>query len=134
MQELSESTVDFSQIQSESCPRAGFGDERSNEEMTMEMERPKGRETYMDMVVDWSLAHEVESTRHAIIKRARSLAERLERLATGLELDGDYSLNSIGELQGNGVELDTWCHKYAFARDTLKMLRHAMDEDAKGTN
>lgn len=29
------------------------------------------------------------------------------------------------ELQGNGVELDTWCAKLGFARDTLKLLRQA---------
>jgi len=95
------------------------------------MTMTKQPQTYLEMAVDWTLAHEVEHTREAIIKRARSLAERLERLATGLELDGDYSFNTLGELQGNGVELDTWCHKLGFARQTLKNLRQAMDADAK---
>jgi hypothetical protein len=41
----------------------------------------------------------VDYTREAIIKRARYLAERLTRLADGLEQDPDYSFNTLGELQ-----------------------------------
>ena len=75
------------------------------------------------------LANDVESTREAIIKRARSLAERLNRVADGLEADPDYSFNTIGELQGNGVELDTWCAKLGQSREILKMLRRAREDD-----
>jgi hypothetical protein len=72
----------------------------------------------------------VEYTRKAIIHRARSLAERLTRVADGLEKDPDFSINTIGELQGNGVELDTWCAKLGLARDTLKLVRQALAEEA----
>jgi hypothetical protein len=82
--------------------------------------------------VDWKLQSEVTNTREAIVHRARSLAERLTRLADGLEADQDYSLNTIGELQGNGVELDTWCAKYGLARDMLKLFQQAAAEEAKG--
>jgi len=88
--------------------------------------------TNLEAAIEWSLAHDVEYTREAIIKRARYLVDRLNRLADGLEADPDYTFNSIGELQGNGVELDTWCHKLGFARQTLKNLRQAMDADAQG--
>jgi hypothetical protein len=77
-------------------------------------------------VVEWKLEADVEHTRQAIIHRARSLAERLTRVADGLEADPDYNFNTIGELQGNGVELDTWCAKLGFGRDMLKLLRRAM--------
>jgi hypothetical protein len=56
------------------------------------------------------------------VNRARSLAERLTRLTDGLDADPEYSFNTVGEVQGNGVELDTWCMKLGFARDTLKLL------------
>ena len=82
----------------------------------------------MRTVVQWKLESEVEYTRNAIIRRARSLAEDLRRLADGLETDEQYSFNTIGVLQGNGVELDTWCAKLGFARDTLKLFRQAMAE------
>jgi hypothetical protein len=75
--------------------------------------------------VEWKLELEVENTREKLVHRARSLAERLTRLADGLEADPDFSFNTIGELQGNGVELDTWCVKLGFARETLKMFRQA---------
>jgi hypothetical protein len=74
---------------------------------------------------------DVEYTRKAIIARARSLAERLTRVADGLEADENYNVNTVGELQGNGVELDTWCAKLGFARDTLKLFRQAMTEKAE---
>ena len=50
----------------------------------------------------------------------------LKRLADGLEADPNASFNTIGVLQGNGVELDTWCAKLGFARDTLKLFKQAM--------
>ena len=102
----------------------------STEETTMTNEK-NFPTTNLELAIEWSLAHEVEHTRQAIIKRARMLAERLTRLADGLEADPNFTFNTIGELQGNGVELDTWCTKLGFARETLKNLRQAMDADAK---
>ena len=57
------------------------------------------------------------------------LAERLPRLANGLEADPDFSISTVGELQGNGVELDTWCAKLGYARETLKLVCQAVIED-----
>jgi hypothetical protein len=79
---------------------------------------------------EWKLEQDVENTRAALIKRARSLADRLTRLADGLEADPECSFNTLGELQGNGVELDAWCVKLGFARETLKMLRQALADQA----
>ena len=97
--------------------------------MTEDVQSPAAR---MRKLVDWKLQHEVDYTREALIKRARWLAERLTQLADGLEADADYSFNTIGELQGNGVELDTWCVKLGCARDTLKLFRDAMAEETEG--
>ena len=80
--------------------------------------------TRQDLVVR-KLELDVENTREALVRRARMLAERLTRLADGLEADPDFGFNTIGELQGNGVELDTWCAKLGFARETLKLVRQA---------
>jgi len=78
--------------------------------------------------VEWKLERDVEYTREAIVKRARSLAENLTRLANDLEADPDASFNTLGVLQGNGVELDGLCVKLGYARETLKMFRNAMAE------
>jgi hypothetical protein len=85
----------------------------------------------MKAIVDWKLAHEVEHTSETIVKRARSLAERLTRLADGLEADPDFSFNTLGELQGNGVELDAMCMKLGFAREALQLFRQAMAEESR---
>jgi hypothetical protein len=76
-------------------------------------------------LVEYKLQFEVDETRAAIIKRALWLAERLSNLAEGLEDDPDYLFNTVGELQGNGVELDTWCAKLGLARETLKLFHQA---------
>ena len=55
--------------------------------------------TSMMGAVEWKLEQDEENTRKALIQRARSLAERLTRLADGLEADLDYSFNTIGELR-----------------------------------
>ena len=96
--------------------------------MTENTRRP---ETNLEMAVEWSLQHEVDYTRTALIKRARSLADDLTRLAEGLTANPDYGFNTLGVLQGNGVELDTWCVKLGFARETLKSLRQAITADAQ---
>jgi hypothetical protein len=82
-------------------------------------------------LVGRKLEMDVEDTRQAIVRRARSLAERLTRLADGLEGDVEFTFNTIGELQGNGVELDTWCAKLGYARSMLKMVREAAAEAAE---
>jgi hypothetical protein len=82
-------------------------------------------------VLEWKLESDERYLRNAIIHRARSLAERLRRVADGLEQDPDYGINTIGELQGNGVELDTWCARLGLARDTLKLVRQALAEAEK---
>ena len=83
----------------------------------------------MREIVDWKLEHEVDSTRRAIVERARWLGEDLLRLADGLEADSNYLFNTLGVLQGNGVELDGMCMKLGLARETLKMFRQAMPAD-----
>jgi hypothetical protein len=97
----------------------------------MVTENRKASVSPVRMMVDWRLQHQVDDTREAIIKRARSLAERLTRLADGLEQDPEFGFNTLGELQGNGVELDGWCVKLDFARQTLKEFRQALEAEEK---
>jgi hypothetical protein len=91
----------------------------------------KASDSPVRLVVRWRLEAEAESTRQQIVRRARSLADRLTRLADGLEQDAEYGFNTLGELQGNGVELDAWCMKLGFARQTLKEFRQALEEEDK---
>ena len=83
-------------------------------------------------LLEWKLQLEVDDLRKRIARRARSLADDLERLAEGLEASEDFLFNTIGELQGNGVELDTWCAKLGLARDLLKLARQARAEREPG--
>ncbi len=83
-------------------------------------------------LLQWKLQLEVDDLRKRIARRARSLADDLERLAEGLEASEDFLFNTIGELQGNGVELDTWCAKLGLARDLLKLARQARAEREAG--
>jgi hypothetical protein len=97
----------------------------------MVTEERRATESPVRTFAKWRLEHEVESTRQQIVRRARSLADRLTRLADGLEQDPEYGFNTLGELQGNGVELDAWCMKLGFARQTLKEFRQALAEEEK---
>jgi hypothetical protein len=91
----------------------------------------KAPQTEIEYLIEWKLASDVESTRKALVRRARSLAERLRQLADGLEADLDYGFNTIGELQGNGVELDTWCAKLGQSRELLKLFRQAREREGR---
>jgi hypothetical protein len=95
-------------------------------QVTEERQAPR---TEIDYLIDWQLPVDVEHTREAIIMRARSLAEQLTRLADGLEADLDYNFNTLGELQGNGVELDAWCAKLGQGRKLLKLFREARERE-----
>lgn len=85
-------------------------------------------------MVGMKLESDIEYTRTAIIRRARSLAEDLTRLADRLEADPDAGFNTIGVLQGNGVELDTWCAKLGYQREALKAYTSAMSYGEKEDN
>lgn len=50
------------------------------------------RPSSIQLMVDWRLRSDVEHTRKAIIHRARSLAERLNRMADGLEADVNFGI------------------------------------------
>jgi hypothetical protein len=132
MERISDTPVVIQIDPSDVCAAAGRSGPKTEGEATMmDTNTQAGR---MKAIVDWKLQHEVEYTTGSIIKRARTLAQRLTRLADGLEADPEYSFNTIGELQGNGVELDAMCMKLGFARDTLKLFRQAIaavEEDAK---
>jgi hypothetical protein len=93
------------------------------------METRSRRDQRLEYLERWKLAGEVDHLRERIIKRSRSLADDLTRLASGLEADPEYSFNTLGELQGNGVELDTWCARLGFAREVLRELRAALAEE-----
>ena len=90
------------------------------------------RQARIQDMVEWKLQLEVEDLRQRIARRARSLADDLERLAEGLEASEDFTFNTIGELQGNGVELDTWCAKLGLARDLLKARQSRAEREEAG--
>jgi len=53
---------------------------------------------------------DVTLRREALIERARHMADKLTRMADRIESDeGISGYNSLGELQGSGVEIDRLC-------------------------
>jgi hypothetical protein len=113
----------ISDHRSDVCVRAGrFGAEQEGETTVTETRQQEA----LRYMVERKLEGDIEYTRKAIISRARSLAEDLTRLADRLEQDPDAGFNTIGVLQGSGVELDTWCAKLGYQRDALKAYRQAM--------
>jgi hypothetical protein len=84
------------------------------------------------------LAADCEAPQHHVpavgdtTKKAGALAGLVHPGRVLREVDAPVEADrcQVGELQGNGVELDTWCTKLGFARDTLKNLRQAMEADA----
>ena len=53
---------------------------------------------------------EVAYTANQLTHRMRGLAERMTDCATWVD-DGGYSINSLGEVQGRGSEIDMLCVK-----------------------
>jgi hypothetical protein len=79
------------------------------ENQTRLLEAMRDSKTRTRAILEWKLESDAEYLREALVKRARTLAERLTRVAEGLAADPEFSFNTLGELQGNGVDRDTLC-------------------------
>lgn len=66
----------------------------------------------------------VESTRQQLVTQMRRLAEEMATSADRLQADADRTVNSLGEVQGQGLRVDLLCRQLCSERDTLAMLTH----------
>ncbi len=97
--------------------------------MTTEEPFPRTR---MDFFQRYSVENRLEDYRTALVGKARWLAEDLQRLIQHLEEDS--TINSLGEVQGRGGEIDRLCGLYAQfkqLRDELRAAREAEEEDGR---
>ena len=67
-----------------------------------------------------------------LVAAARALADRLTRLAAGIEHDGGktYIINSLGEVQGQGGNIDRLCALVCAGRDRAKSLDRMVRQGA----
>ena len=67
-------------------------------------------------------AREIEFTKQSLIDKARWLARDLTETADRIETDPDYVHNSLGIVQGKGLDVDRFCAVLSQQRATLKIL------------
>lgn len=64
----------------------------------------------------------LEARTREFLSRARTAADALTAAADGLEVDPNYTLNSLGVLQGQGPEIDRLCGVISVLRDILEVM------------
>ena len=83
--------------------------------------------TRLDFFQRYSGEHLLEGYRETLIGKARWLKEDMERLVRNLE-EGS-TINSIGEVQGRGGEIDRLCGLYAEFKRLAEELRAARESE-----
>lgn len=82
---------------------------------------------------DWQLAAGIQRVldkMNALVDSASRVRDRLARLVEGFTTEGvaldciGYSVNTIGEIQGSGSEVDRLCGELGMALDILKEVKH----------
>ena len=83
--------------------------------------------TRLDYFQRYRLENKVEDYKEQLVDKARWLIDDLERLIQHLE-EGS-TINSLGEVQGKGSEIDRLCGLYMQTRDLAEEMRQARDAD-----
>lgn len=78
----------------------------------------------------FDLVQKREDRRKALQGAMRSLADRLAREADRLELHGS-AVNTLGEVQGRGSEVDRLCGEFGLLREATQALAWAVLRDAQ---
>jgi hypothetical protein len=71
-----------------------------------------------------------EMTRQDLVRQMRALAENMATEANRLEADADRTVNSLGEVQGQGLRVDLLCRQLCSNRETVAMLAHLVARGA----
>lgn len=80
------------------------------------------KERKIDYIVERA-SYRAESTREELVSKARRLADDLNTFAGRLEANHDYVLNSLGEVQGKGMDIDRLCAILTEQRSLLQTLK-----------
>ena len=83
--------------------------------------------TRLDYFQRYRLENKVEDYKEQLIGRACWLIDDLQRLIQHLE-EGS-TINSLGEVQGKGGEIDRLCGLYALTRELAEEMRQAREAD-----
>ncbi len=87
--------------------------------------------TRLDYFQRYRLDSKVEDYKEQLVAKARCLIDDLERMIRHLE-EGN-SVNSLGEVQGRGSEIDRLCGLYMQTRELAEEMRQARAADEEGT-
>jgi len=90
-------------------------------------ERSEVPRTRLDFFQRYSIEHRLAGYRETLIGKARWLKDDMERLIRNLE-EGS-TINSIGEVQGRGGEIDRLCGLYAEFQRLAEELRAARESE-----
>ncbi len=70
-----------------------------------------------------------EYAKEKLTSAVRNIAERMAYLADRLEQDETLVVNSLGELQGRGPNLDRLCAGHAMAQDHVKAIKYITGDE-----
>ena len=83
--------------------------------------------TRLDYFQRYRLENKAQDYKEQLVAKARWLIDDLKRLIQHLE-EGS-TINSLGEVQGKGSEIDRLCGLYAQTRELAEEMRQARDAD-----
>jgi hypothetical protein len=79
--------------------------------------------------------HDVARHKEDLVRKMRRLASRLSEEADRLESQADdsehFSFNSLGEVQGQGADIDNLCGKLAMAIEQRKLIVWLAKDDER---
>lgn len=75
-----------------------------------------------------SLGFEARAARHEVMVRSRSLGEQSLAMVKRMEADPDERLNSLGEVQGLGQQIDVAATKAEHSRKIVAALKKIVEE------
>ena len=84
--------------------------------------------TALDYFQQYELDRQVPELRARLRQKAQSICDSMEELIR--DLDADRTINSLGELQGRGSELDRLCGMYTLVKELARDLAKAREYDA----
>jgi hypothetical protein len=72
---------------------------------------------------------QVEYSQERLTNAARSMSERMAELANKVKNEPTAVINSLGELQGRGPDLDRLCAEFESAKDHVKAIKYIIGDE-----
>jgi hypothetical protein len=68
------------------------------------------------------LKDEMNHKREVLVRAMKSLGEDLIATANRIEKNTNYTVNSLGEVQGRAAQIDAFCGAYAALKDAVETM------------